>query len=354
MNEISANVALLPLFHNKFILNSMTLNGAMVNVTKSENGNFNWSGVVTNNKNKSGNLEVSFNDVRLANSTFSYRNLKTNREFTLPNISASISAPSLKGPYKTDGKFIYNNSEFKFKGNIIKDKDISVKMDFENASTSSKSSIDGTFGKNAKGNMNFDVPHLQELATVFFGENALKEFYNKPLFISFSYSKEPSHIKLDNFNISYGNNNKGNGAVVIKSDQDKTNVATEIKMSQFDLDVLEQFVADTATYSKSHRIGELLSAYRGTLDLKANKVTYRNAQAQNLALNLILDNYTLKIDPFVVELPANTLIKTTGTVAFSRSIHYQLTQNFKTDDLRVFASIFDIDSFIDISTLSSL
>ena len=53
VNEISANVALLPLFHNKFILNSMTLNGAMVNVTKSENGNFNWSGVVTNNKNKS-------------------------------------------------------------------------------------------------------------------------------------------------------------------------------------------------------------------------------------------------------------------------------------------------------------
>ncbi len=343
VNEISANVALLPLFHNKFILSSMTLNGATVNVTKSEDGKFNWSGVVTNNKNKSGNLEVSFNDIRLANSTFSYKDLKTNKEFVLPNISASISAPSLKGPYKTNGNFIYNNSEFKFNGNIIKDKDISVKMDFENVATASKSSIDGTLGGNAKGNMNFDIPHLQDLVTVLFGENTLKEFYNKPLFISFSYSKEPSLTKLDNFNISYGNNNKGNGSVAIKNDQDKTSIIADLKMSLFDLDILEQFAADTANFSKSKKINELLSAYSGAFSLKSGKVVYRGAQAQNLNLELNLDNNILKVSPFTIELPANTFVKTTGVVDFNNAIHYQFNQSFKTDDLRVFASIFGID-----------
>ena len=53
----------------------------------------NWDGVGQNSNTKSGNVEVSFNDVRVNKSTLSYKNLEDKNEFEIHNVSANISAP---------------------------------------------------------------------------------------------------------------------------------------------------------------------------------------------------------------------------------------------------------------------
>ena len=124
INDISANIELMPLLSNKFVLSSMTLTGATIYLNIDENGDFNWSGANRSNQNKSGNMEVSFNGMRLASSSISYNNKQSNKSFEIPNVSANINAPSLRGPYRINGKFVQNLKEITFNGDIVNNADL--------------------------------------------------------------------------------------------------------------------------------------------------------------------------------------------------------------------------------------
>ena len=64
IDEIIANVELMPLLDNKFIIPSMILTKPTFNIRVSEKGEMNWSNVGGKGKNKVGNVEVSFKDVK--------------------------------------------------------------------------------------------------------------------------------------------------------------------------------------------------------------------------------------------------------------------------------------------------
>ena len=345
VNDISAHVNLMALFHSNFILTGMTLTGATVNATVDDKGTFNWHGVGSNGTNKSGNVEVSFNDIRLTNSTFVYKNLQEKDEFTISNISASISAPSLKGPYKTDGKFIHNNSEVKFKGNIIKDKNISLNLTLENASTGAKTTLEGSLGNKAKGSVTFDAPHLIDTAGVIFGDGALSEHYEGSLYFSFKYDKDGDVTKLDNFNVAYGKQTKGTGSIVLTAKQGITDIVANMDMSQFDLDLMENIASDLVSFSRNGgKFSETdLAKYSGSFNLKADKVFYRKAEAKDFVLATEFQDSKFNFNRVGVILPGNTDIKLVGNTDLTEGITYQFNQDFSTDDLRTFVSLFDVD-----------
>ena len=344
VNDISAHVELWPLLHQNFILNSMTLSQMKVNVNIDKDGVLNWDGIGTTNLNKSGNIEVSFNDVHLSNCSLSYKDEKNNKEFEIPNISASISAPSLKGPYKTDGKFIHNNSEVKFRGNIVKNDSLAVNLTIENASTSSKAVIEGTLGKNASGIITFDTAHLTDFTAVVMGKEKLPEHYEGSLYTSFKYEYAPEIIKLENFTIAFNRDTKGTGAVIIKRNKNLTDINANFDMSHMNLDILENIGADFINHVQSGaKLADLnIADYSGELNIKSGDVLYHNASAKNFSLNVALQDNVLNFGRYGIDMPGETNVKGVGKVALN-NFNYQFDQTVKTNDLRVFASIFNIN-----------
>lgn len=345
VTDISAHVELWPLLHQNFILNSMTLSQMKVNVHIDKDGVFNWKGIGGTNLNKSGNIEVSFNDVHLSNCTFSYKDEKNGKEFEIPNISASISAPSLNGPYKTDGKFIHNNSEIKFRGNIVKNDNLAVNLTVENASTSSKASIEGTLGTNSNGIITFDTAHLTDFTAVVLGREKLAEHYEGSLYTSFKYEYNPDTIKLGNFTIAFGRDTKGTGTVIIKKNKEKKDVNANFDMTHLNLDILEHLSADFVNYVQSGaKLSDMkIANYSGEFNIKAGDVFYHNVAAKNFNLNIALQDNVLNFTRYGIDMPGDSNIKGVGKLDLNNNFSYQFDQSLRTNDLRVFASVFNIN-----------
>lgn len=344
INQITANLELSPLLDNKFIVQSMTLEQPSINITISENGELNWKNVGKNSQNKSGNVEMSFGNTRINNATIVYENLQTKQEYNIPNISATVNAPSLQGPYKTDGKFIHNNSEIKFKGTISQNKTTSVNMTIENAVTASKLTIEGTLGDLAKGNISFDTRNLAEIVNIVFGENTLNNNYIQPMFFSFQYNYNANMAKLDNFTTKYGRNITGSGNILLNFKNEKS-VAAEFNMAQFDLNVLETIARDYIKFAANDgKFADIfLAPYNISFKLRSPSAFYKNTDAQNLNLGLSLNNGILDINNFGIVMPGETSFRTAGKINLSDKLQYIFNQSIKSEDFRTFASVFGID-----------
>ena len=344
VNQVSAHVNLRAMMSKKFILSAMTLVQPTINVTVSENGEVNWSGIHSSGSNKSGNIEVSFNDIRMSDATVIYKDMKTGKETELPHITATVSAPALKGPYKTDGKLIYNNSEFHFNGHIVKENLLTMKMTMENASSGTKASIDGTLGNHSTGTFTFDTPHLLDIASIIFGEGSMPELYDNSLYLSFKYGYDDSMLKLENLNIAYGQETKGVGSATFNLAQIRKTFTANLDMTKLNLNILQNLAKDAVSYLNKHKVEEMtLANYTGDITIKSGNVLYNNAAAENLNLGLALKKDAFEVTRFGLELPGETNIKAKGQIALNDNLDYNFNQVIKTADLRTFASIFGID-----------
>ncbi|MBO5039272.1 MAG: AsmA family protein [Alphaproteobacteria bacterium] len=346
INQISSNVELMPLFDNKFILKSMTLTQPTVNLEISEQGEFNWSGFGASGQNKSGNIEVSFNDIRMNSATFKYNNLRNKKSFQLTNISANISAPTLQGPYKTNGSFIHNNSEIKFNGDIVKNNDVlTLKMTVENAPSAAKIFIDGTLGNKAKGTLTFETKSLTDTIAVMFGKDTISDVYKEPLYFSFKYDYDNNLAKLDNFTVKYGQHSIGTGSAVIKNGQPRGEISANFDMTQFNINLIENISRDYINMVNSgKKFGDMFfSNYDSTLNIKAGQAFVNGTEAKNLNLGLKLKDGVLDLTRLGVIMAGDTSLKAVGKINLNNGVDYQFNQVFETNDLRTFASVFGID-----------
>lgn len=345
VNRISADLDLWKLLKKNFVLKSMTLTQMDVNVTINEKGDLNWKGVGGTNINKSGNIEVSFENVRINNATLSYNDLKEKKQFQLGNISASVNAPSLKGPYHAKGQLIYGNSEITFSGNIVKDSQLNVNLNIENPSTMSKLAIDGTLGSNSRGTLNFDTKNLQKILAVVLGNDNISSYYGEPMFLAFKYSGEGDTFKLDNFNISFGRDTKGVGSIILNKNKEQQGFQASFDMTQFNLSVLQSILTDMLVAVKSNKDFDAskYAGLSGDVNLKSGNVVYNGVAANNLNIGFTFKNNALSLDRFGLDMPGESSVKLVGKATLDKTLSYQFSPSVKTNDLRVLASIFNID-----------
>lgn len=345
VKEISANVELIPMFQQKFVINSMTLTNATVNVLINEKGVSNWDNVNAGSANKTGNVEVSFNNVRLNNSILNYKNLQDNKEFMLPNISATVNASTIKGPYKTNGNLIYNNNEIKFQGAIAKSQGYHVNMTFENAPTGSKAALDSIFDKQSKGTLTFKTAHLSDIMTALFGENFISNQYNESLDTSFKFEYDKTFAKLNNFVIKYGDKAAGSGDLMLKNLPNNKEFALNLEMTQLDLGIFELIGKDILENTRQGKkfADSNLATYNGIIDIKAAHALYNGAEVLNFNTGLTLQNGLLTITRLGLNMPGNTNLKFIGAINLNENLAFQINQIFETDDLRQFVSVFGID-----------
>ena len=345
VNSIAANVDFMAMLHQRFILSSMNLSGATVNYSIDAQGKSNWNGVGTSANNRSGNIEVSFKDVRLTSSTFNYNNAQKEKHFEIPNISGFVSAPSLKGPYQLNLHFIHNENEIKTVGTIIKSNTLSLDLVVENEASASKITLKGELGDTNKGNISIDTAKLSDFATIIFGPEALPSHYNGPFYLSFQYEGNSSSFKMNNFNFAYGANTKGNGIVSVVSSEEKYNIDSALDLTSIDLTLLESIGTDVISSfnQDTNTVSTLLSGYDVILNMKSGRGLYRNAEIQNFNLVAELKDNILSLSRFNVDFPGTTSFKSVGKVDLNKALTYDFDNDIKTNDLRTFASLYGVD-----------
>ncbi len=342
VNNISANVDFLPLLSNQFILSGMTLTGAEISLVTDEKGTRNWGSSTKAGKNKSGNIEVSFNDVKIVESSITFENKQNKNKFTLPKVSASISAPSLKGPYKTSGKFTHNKKEVNFSGSIENNKDLKVKMNINCGVIGSKFSIDGVLGDKPKGTVILEGKSLYETLTTVFGEDSISNKYNESMYVSFTYGKDNEILKLNNFNVKYGNNTIGNGFVNL-SKGEKWNISSDIDMSKFDLSLLENIGIDIVNYSNNINEETKLPNVDMDISVKSDNATYKGAAAHKLNMGVTYNDGVINLNRFAVTMPGETTIKSLGKLTTTPKLEYIFENTLESKDIKTFASLFNIN-----------
>ncbi len=345
VNDLTANVELMPILDNNFIVKSMTLSNATAYLEINEKGVSNWDGVGKNTINKSGNIEVSFNDVRVTNSILSYKNLQDKSQFDINSVSANISASALSGPYKANGKFIHNNSEILFKGNIAKNDELKMKIELANASTGSIITLDGSLGANAKGTVTLDTKSLYDISNIILGDDIISNKYSLPLYLSFQYKNDASILKLDNFTTKFDKYTAGSGTVIINRAVDIPQINASFDLTKFDLTLFEKIAQDIVDYTKSGKkfAESFFAGYDLSLSAKATSAWYNNAEARNLTMSLAIKQNMIDIARFGIIMPGDTIIKTVGKINLNNGIDYIFNQTFNTKDLKTFASIFNFD-----------
>lgn len=345
INNVKATTELGALLDNNFIIKSMTLTDAAVYVTIDEKGNSNWAGVNRNGKNKSGNIEVSFNDTTLNNFTLQYKNLRDKKEFTVPNISATISAPALSGPYKTKGKFIYNGGEIIFNGSIVNEQALNLNLGFTNANSGTRFSIDGTVGNDGKGDISFDTKSLKQINQLIFGENTLPPVYDKNLAIAFKYQRTADAVALDNFAIKFGENIAGSGSLNLQTKDEKPQIDAEFDMAKFDLMFVEELAKSLIDYTKEKKSPEdnFFLNSRLALSLKSDHAVYKKADINDLSLAMNYDNGVIDLTRLSMVASGDTSIKTVGKININNGFDYIFSPALNSANLRYFAAIFDLD-----------
>lgn len=344
IDEIVANVELMPLLDSKFNISSMILTRPTFNVTISDKGVLNWSDVGGKGKSKAGNIEVSFKDIKLNNSTISYNNLQNNQQFEIPDISATVSAPSLSGPYKTDGKLIHNKNEIKFSGTVTNKNGTKLNMNISNSASNTKATIDGSIGKNAEGLFSFNTQNIGKVVNIIWPDKKINPIYNEDLYISFKYGNKDGVWKLENFTTKYGENTVGTGTVNVKTVEKRKVADAVFKMNKIDLDIFKNIANDYINDFESEDKNSFddLSKYGFILNINADSAFYNEAESKNLILALELKDALLSVSHLGLVMPGNTNIKTLGSVDL-KTLNYNFNNSLQSDDFRVFASVFGFD-----------
>ena len=320
----------------------MSLNGATVHLNISENGDFNWKGVSKKGRITTGNLEVSFNDIRLVNSTISYNNKLTEDTFELPGISGTIKAQSIEGPYRINGRFRHNEHDILFSGDVVNGDNVGVRLNVSNEATGSEIKIDGSLGKTSKGNITFNSKNLYNTMNVAFGNNAISDTYNKSLFLSFQYNHSDQTTQLDNFTVKYGSNTAGSGVSTIKKG-DKINIDADFDMLQFDLGLLEDIARSIIASQKQVNENKNKIKYSANISVKSNHAVYRNADAQKLNFGISFNNDNIIVNRFAVTMPGETVVKSVGKINLLPKFDYIFNQTIDAQDIKSFASLMGID-----------
>jgi hypothetical protein len=346
VNEMTAEIDPSGLLDNHFKIVSMTLKQATANVIVESNDTLNWAGVGTNSNTKYGNFEISFNDIRVENSTLNYQNINTKEDFDINGISARIQAPSLKGPYTTDGKFIHNNSEVRLKGTIIKDNDLKVNLDVINDETGSRITWDGTTGSSAKGLFSFETQSLVKISDIIFGQNTLSKQYDFPLYYSFQYNIDDKTVDLEDVTLKYGKNTMGKGSLKLTNTENKKRIFSAVfDMSSFNFDTVENLVNDLIKFNKSGRKLDdtKFGSYEGNISLNSKTSWYNDIENGSVSMNIAYRNGIIDIKRFNIKTLGDTTFATIGRLDTTENMQYVFNPNFETQDLKTFASIFNID-----------
>lgn len=339
IQDVVAELALMPLLNGEFDIKKMVLDGAVINIDWDGNG-VNWQGDLSpDQRQMMEETKMVLNSVSLKNAVVNVESEENNVHFQLTNLNGEVSAQSIFGPFRIEGNYLKGSSPEGFALSIGKMSEsfaTSLNMVVTHPQSESYIRFDGTFhltNRVLNGNAIIETQRLNEFVNANFASVKLSPEYGKPAALGFDIALNPKNLNLSNIVVKYGET-QGAGTLEMPLDNTETpEITTGFEFSDLEL---EPFVAAARRFIDKYKEEAYAPEYNIdlTAEIKAGRASYQGQGLKNLTTEFSLDDDTLTIDDFSVILPGDTSLRLKGSVyPYEEQVYYQLDTNITANDL---------------------
>ena len=313
----------------------------------------NWEENESINDYSSDGEKLELNSVMLKNSQISVEDKLNKYGFDMENVTAEVSAESMRGPYRMEGNFAKKNETFGFifaMGSNNEGYATPINLAVIHAPTESYVRFDGTYM--AENNALSGGIMAESKDPIFMlgliDENLVPNFEIKePLVVSSEIRTNKTRLDLSNFVIKYGQN-IGAGNIVVPlaqavgsaQNRRKQKIEAVFEMTDLDLDAIKMFAKDKALEIwNSDAPYQPDFAYDLVLDVKAVKTLFNGYELQNFVAGFEVINNMFVLKNLSLLAPGNTKIASRGRMyPEGEKLTYNLDFVLVTDDFQKMAN----------------
>lgn len=305
IGTLEGEVALAPLLRAEIDVVRVRALNFTAHVSRDEDGKINWA------RNGAGTLDASIDpeDISLDSMVFEngevlLTNAITNETARLLNVTGELTATSLVGPLRFDGRFEYGDAPYDLSfsmGAFGGDRAFPVNIDLASPDHNWTGSFSGlsteaTTSARLDGTFDFRVGEVE-------GDEEVSPF----LQMTAGFVADSETISLRDVELSLADAVfKGEMAVGL---EEGTNIAVELSGARFSVDRMLDRLQASAIPLESLKIPETVS---GTLNLSVTDMNFGDAHVSNVQAGVQLEDGALIFDKLSAQLPGDTTAQVKG------------------------------------------
>ncbi len=340
VNNIVAELSLLPLLKGEFHVKKMTLDGVNINILWGENG-FSWQDDLTQDQRQMmEEADTVLNSVSLKNATVNFEAPESDVSLQLTNLNGEVFAQSIFGPFRIEGNYLKGNSPEGFAisiGKLSETMPTTLNMVVTHPVSESYVRFDGSFqtaNKSLSGNAIVESKKISDFINANISDvNVPTEYNDIPLALGFDVAVNPKNTKISNMVIKYGDTQGAGTVNVVALKNDTKEVTGEFNFTDLDVAPLAKMWDN---FKEKYEDEAFVPEYPAdiTLSVKALRAMHQGQGMKNLEASINLYDDTMTIDNFAITLPGNTDFKAKGVVYPSEGeLYYQFDTEATSEDL---------------------
>lgn len=309
--QLSAAVAFWPLFGKRVEVDHIALKTPVVRMVSYADGSNNWARPETAGERSSATIRIA--DFRIENGTLIKR-AASGSELRLDDIDATLSVPSLDGPYGIDGRLVWNKLPIRLEANYAPGGGLTVAADIDDAGrivfAGRLPEVAADAPQAIAGLLTVTAPTLDGLLAKFSDDPARGEpspAMAAPLTLKARLSGTTEAMRLAGLSASVGGSRLG-GDVVLRFAE-----ATGIS-GRLLLDALDAAAWSSPDDDKDSEPFTIPEGYAADVLLSIGTLSYGRAPLGRVAAPLTLANQVLTIGRTAVALPAGGRAIFAGTI----------------------------------------
>lgn len=352
INNLVANLSLIPLLQGKADVKRMILVRPQINLEIMDDGNLNWQSPMSEEQRQNlESTEITLNSVSLEDASLSFVDENQDLDLKLDKLNAEVIAESIFGPFRIEGSYTKDNNPEGFAISVGKLSDsfaTSLNLVISHPVSESYLRFDGTFllGNNAlNGNVIFESTRLTPFIKNNFKDINFDKSYDYPLALSFDLKTNKIKVDFSNIVLKYGET-QGAGNLSYPLAENEFNYDAGEKRERKRVEAAFNFT-DLNLTPVVYALQNLFEDYKKpdakyTLDLdfdiigdiKAVKSVYKGQTVKNLDLSFDVINDNININKFNALLPGDADFNLKGEVYGDKdeALNYEVETSFNSND----------------------
>ncbi len=339
IKNIDAELSLMPLLKGEFIVNKMTLNGAVININWDDKG-LNWQGDLSaDQRQMMENAKMVLNSVSLRNAQVNFEASNGDVSFNLDNLNGEIMAQSVFGPFRIEGNYTKDAIVQGFAitlGKIDESMPTSLNAVLTHPKSDSYVRFDGSFqltNKVINGNVVLESKRFSDFINENVNKFKISEEYNKPLILGFDMALNKQMIDFTNIVLKY-EETEGAGSVKLpNSNLDRPNLTVKFDFADLDLKPVIDFIKGFVKKYNEKAV-DFNKNIKLVADIKSVRSSYDGQNFKNFETSFEINESGFLLDSMKIVLPGNALLNVKGNVySYEEQLYYQADVSLNSDEL---------------------
>ena len=348
LKSIEAQVSLAPLLQGKIVVDTVDLVQPVFNLDVNDEGKTNFSGLLAPSDNLGAAAQaMQFNQVTITDGTLHYANFLTGTHKTFDNLTLTVSANTLLGPYSVSGNMEYQQTNAGIEidtGVFDRTMTAPVKISFTPVENMPQISMNGTVslqsGINLAGELSVSNGSLASL--IHNPSLSALDFWGADVNLTGAMTLKMDSLDVQDINARFGHHGRLRGEISVRFPQQG------LRDVRADLSAKGLIV----TSGSSSGYPDVPDGYKISLDFKGDNVTWNGKRLETAHISA----YSRKTDWIIksgeITLPGKSAIDFSGSIMPRSGNAIYTKVRIMTDDLGKMVDAFAPDATSAFSMLS--